>query len=291
MNLTEMRNPRSKDLDIIPTGKAIEIFIGGEICGLKGIFKEKKSIERAIEAAAAVFKKGGRVFYIGAGTSGRIGVIDAAEVHPTFGTPKNKFQAVIAGGRKAVFSSAERAEDDVKSAADAVRTREIGAKDMVIGITASGRTPFVLAALNEAKKQRAETCLITFNKIQKPPFVDGLIKVLTGPEILAGSTRLKAGTATKVILNMISTLTMVRLGKVYQNLMVDVKPTNKKLRERAENIIREITGASEKEAEKFLKASKGNAKLAILMKVKKLSRNEAVKLLKKQEGMLRTALK
>lgn len=291
MYITEMRNPRSKDLDIIPTGRAVEIFISGEIRGLKSILKEKKSIEDAIASAVKALIKGGRVFYIGAGTSGRIGVIDAAEVHPTFGTPKNKFQAVIAGGKKAVFSSVERAEDDIKSAADAVRAGKIGTKDMVIGITASGRTPFVLSALKEAKRQRAETWLVTFNEIQKPPFADGLIKVITGPEILTGSTRLKAGTATKVILNMISTLTMVRLGKVYQNLMVDVKPTNKKLRERAKNIIRETTGVSEREAEKFLKASKGNAKLAILMKLKKLNYNEAMKLLKKHEGMLRTALK
>ncbi|MBI5195944.1 MAG: N-acetylmuramic acid 6-phosphate etherase [Nitrospirae bacterium] len=291
MYITETRNPRSNDLDIIPTDKAIELFIRGEIHGLKSILKEKKSIEDAIASAVKALIKGGRVFYIGAGTSGRIGVIDAAEVRPTFGTPKNKFQAVIAGGKKAVFSSVERAEDNIKSAADAVRTRKIGTKDMVIGITASGRTPFVLSALKEAKRQRAETWLVTFNKIQKPPFVDWLIKVITGPELLTGSTRLKAGTATKVILNMISTFTMVRLGKVYQNLMVDVKPANKKLRERAKNIIKEITGASEREAEKFLKASKGNAKLAILMKVKKLNRNEAMKLLKKHEGMLRTALK
>ena len=291
MYITEMRNPRSKNLDLISTGDAVEIFIGGEIRGLKRILKEKKSIEDAIASAVKALIKGGRVFYIGAGTSGRIGVIDAAEVHPTFGTPKNKFQAVIAGGKKAVFSSVERAEDDIKSAADAVRTGKIGPKDMGIGITASGRTPFVLSALKEAKRQRAETWLVTFNEIQKPPFVDGLIKVITGPEILTGSTRLKAGTATKVILNMISTLTMVRLGKVYQNLMVDVKPTNKKLRERAKNIIKETTGASEREAEKFLKASKGNAKLAILMKLKKLNYNEAMKLLKNHEGMLRTALK
>lgn len=290
-DVTEQRNLRSKDIDRIAIEKAVELFIDEEVRGLKRILKEKKSIKIAIEAVVNTFKKRGRIFYIGAGTSGRLGVLDAAEVPPTFGISAAKIQAVIAGGKKAVFSSVERAEDDVKSAVETIRKRKISLKDMVIGISASGRTPFVISALREAKRCKANVWLIAFNKIQKPAFVDGLINAATGPEILTGSTRLKAGTAAKVILNMISTLSMVRLGKVYQNLMIDVKPMNKKLWKRAKNIIMEATGTKEKEAEKFLQDSKGNAKAAVLMKMKGLSRSEAERLLRGHNGMLREALK
>ena len=290
-DVTEQRNQHSKDIDRIAIEKAVEIFIDEEVRGLKRILKEKKSIKNAIEAVVNTFKKRGRIFYIGAGTSGRLGVLDASEVPPTFGISAAKIQAVMAGGRKAVFSSVERAEDDVKSAVETIRKRKISHKDMVIGISASGRTPFVISALREAKRCKANVWLIAFNKIKKPAFVDGLINAAAGPEILTGSTRLKAGTATKVILNMISTLSMVRLGKVYQNLMIDVKPTSKKLWKRAKNIIMEVTGTKEKEAEKLLQDSKGNAKAAVLMKMKGLSRSEAERLLRRHSGMLREALK
>ncbi|MBI4688504.1 MAG: N-acetylmuramic acid 6-phosphate etherase [Nitrospirae bacterium] len=289
--ITEERNPRSKNLDTIDTGKAIELFIGEEIKGLKSILKEKKSIKKAVIAASETIKSGGRVFYIGAGTSGRLGVLDSAEVPPTFSMPSTKFQAIIAGGKKAVFTSVENAEDNIQSAMKAIRSKKISSKDMVIGITASGKTPFVISALKKAKEQGAKTWLITFNKVQKLPFIDGIINAVTGPEILAGSTRLKAGTATKVILNMISTLSMVRFGKTYQNLMIDVRPSNKKLWTRAKGIIMQVTGIKEDEAEKLLKDARGNAKTAVLMKMKKLNQPQAERLLKKHGGMLRGALK
>ncbi len=290
-SITEKRNPPSKSLDTIATGKAIELFISEEIKGLKSILKEKKAIEKAVASAAKAVKNGGRVFYVGAGTSGRLGVLDSAEVPPTFSMPYDKFQAIIAGGKSAVFTSVENAEDNVQSAIKAIRSKKIGSKDMVIGISASGKTPFVLSALKEAKERNASAWLITFNKIQKPSFVDGIINAITGPEILTGSTRLKAGTATKIILNMISTLSMVRLGKVYQNLMVDVKPSNKKLWKRAKGIIIEVTGIKEDEAERLLKNARGNAKTAILMKIKGLSYSQAERLLKNYGEMLREALK
>ncbi|MBI4654497.1 MAG: N-acetylmuramic acid 6-phosphate etherase [Nitrospirae bacterium] len=291
MDITESINPRSKFLDTISIGKAIELFIDEEVKGLKGILKEKSSIEKIITAVAETIKNGGRIFYVGAGTSGRIGVIDASEIPPTFSISHNKIQAIIAGGKKAVFSSIEKAEDDVKSAIKAIRGKNIGDKDMVIGISASGKTPFVLSALKEAKRKKAETWLITFNKIQMPSFVNGLVNILVGPEIIAGSTRLKSGTATKVILNMISTLSMVKLGKVYQNLMVDVKPVNKKLWKRARNIIIQVTGVKEEEAEGILKRARGNVKMAILMKVKGVGYSEARRLLMRYDGMLREALR
>lgn len=292
MDITEGKNLRSKDLDNITAGDAIELFVNEEIKGLRCILREKKSIEGAIASAINTFKNGGRIFYVGAGTSGRLGVIDAAEIPPTFGVAHNRFQAIMAGGRKAVFSSNEDAEDDARAAVKVIKDRNIRDKDMVIGISASGRTPFVISALKEARRRKADVWLITFNdKIQKPPFVNGLINVFVGPEILTGSTRLKAGTATKVILNMLSTISMIRLGKVYQNLMIDVKPGNKKLWNRAKNIIMEVTGVNEREAERSLKASKGNAKLAILIKMKDLSYGEAKRLLRGHNGILREALK
>jgi len=295
MDITEKRNPCSKNLDTIPIEKAIKLFVNEEIRGLGRILRERKSIEKAITSAVDTIKKGGRIFYVGAGTSGRLGVIDSAEVPPTFGVSRSKIQTIMAGGRKAVFSSVEDAEDDIKSAVQIIKNKRVRVKDMVIGISASGRTPIVISALKEAKRQKAKAWLITFNNPevsgQRPHFVDGLIKVITGPEILTGSTRLKAGTATKVILNIISTLTMVKLGKVYQNLMIDVKPTSKKLWNRAKNIVMEITGVKKREAEKLLKASKGSAKIAVLMKLKGLNLVEAKRLLKRHDGMLREAVK
>ncbi|MBI5027139.1 MAG: N-acetylmuramic acid 6-phosphate etherase [Nitrospirae bacterium] len=298
MKITEGRNPRSRDLDIRPTADIIELMVGEELKGLKGILKEKKSIERAINSAVDTFKAGGRLFYVGAGTSGRLGFLDAVETPPTFGISGEKIQAILAGGQRALVAAVEGAEDDMESAKREIRNRAIGSKDMVFGISASGKTPSVIAALKEAKRRRAKVWLLTFNKVgttrnrvSKPPFVDNIINVIVGPEVLTGSTRLKAGTATKVILNIISTISMIRLGKVYKNLMVNVKPMNKKLFDRAKTIVMQETGVGEKEAEKLLKKAAGRAKVAILMKLKDLKIKDAAMLLLRYSGVLRDALK
>ena len=207
------------------------------------------------------FKTGGRLFYVGAGTSGRLGVLDASECPPTFSTDPDMVQAIIAGGATALHTAVEGAEDDAAAGAEVVHVRGIGKRDIVVGIAASGSTPFVIGALDEAKQQGAKTYLLCFSqprsKAHTPLFFP------TGPEVITGSTRLKAGTATKLVLNMLTTIPMIRLGKVVGNLMVDVKPTNEKLRARACRIVMALQDCSEAEARERLERSHWNVKQAL----------------------------
>ncbi len=255
---TEQRNPRSVKLDSLSPGAAIELMLSEDARISDALRAEKSSIERALRLVIGALRHGGRLFYAGAGTSGRLGILDASECPPTFRTPPELVQGIIAGGEPAIFRSVEGAEDDFDAGARAVDFRGVRRGDVVVGIAASGRTPFMWGALVAARESGAKTVLLCFNphltfpRGRRP---DVVIAPKTGPEILTGSTRLKAGTATKLVLNMLTTLAMARLGKVEQNLMIDVNPANAKLRERAVRIVCELTQAEESVAHAALETS------------------------------------
>lgn len=239
-------------------------------------------ISALAELAASVLRTGGRVFYVGAGTSGRLGVLDAAEIPPTFGTPPEHFQALIAGGSKAIFRAIEGAEDNEHAGGKAVA--KLARKgDLVIGISASATTPFVRGALTRARKNKAHTALVTCNPASADrKLADLFVLPDTGPELIAGSTRLKAGTATKLVLNAVSTAAMVALGKVYRGRMVDLRPTNEKLRTRSQRIVQELTGLSEANAKKLLVKAGGSPKVALAMHFARLSRKDAERRLREK---------
>ena len=254
---TEQRHPASMRLDRLPIESAVELFLKEDARITAGLLAEKRTLSKVVGWVANSFKQGGRLFYVGAGTSGRLGILDASECPPTFRTPPELVQGIIAGGREAVWSAVEGAEDDSAAGAQAIRFRGISDKDVVVGIAASGRTPFVRGALLEAKRRGARTALLCFNPhvhAERPKPADVVIAPDIGPELLTGSTRLKSGTATKLVLNIFTTLAMVRTGKVIGNLMVDVNPSNVKLRGRAIRIVRELTGVDEATAKSALEA-------------------------------------
>jgi N-acetylmuramic acid 6-phosphate etherase len=227
---------------------------------------EAPRIERVIRAAARAFRSGGRLFYVGAGTSGRLGVLDASECPPTFGTPPDMVQGIIAGGQPALWRSVEGAEDEAAAGERAVELRGVGRRDVVIGIAASGTTPFVWGALRKAKARGATTVLVCFNphlSIPRPLRPTVTIAPNLGPELLTGSTRLKAGTATKLLLNLFTTLAMVRIGKVKSNLMIGLHPSNAKLRDRAVRIVQDLTGAPYPAAQQALLHSAWRIKGAV----------------------------
>jgi N-acetylmuramic acid 6-phosphate etherase len=245
---TEQRNPRSSNLDKMPVTKAIDLMATEDARIPAAILEWRREIARAVELVAGAFKRRGRLFYVGAGTSGRLGVLDASECPPTFRTPPEMVQGIIAGGTPALVRSVEGAEDDAGAGAGAIKLHKVNARDVVVGITASGRTPFVWGALDEAERRGAKTVLLCFNPFRKMPGhrrPNLVIAPRVGPEVLTGSTRLKAGTATKLILNMLTTLAMARTGRVAGNLMVDLNPSNAKLRDRAVRIVRELCGVEE----------------------------------------------
>lgn len=244
---TEARNPRSMDLDRRSVASAIELMLTEDARIPGCLLTQRVPIQRAVNLVAAAFQRGGRLLYVGAGTSGRLGVLDASECPPTFRTPPEMVQGIIAGGQSALWRSIEGAEDDLAAGGQSVLFRGVSSKDVVLGIAASGRTPFVWGALQVARQRGAAIVLLCFNPhLRFAPGMkpDIVIAPDLGPEILTGSTRLKAGTATKLVLNILTTLAMVRLGKVASNLMVDLNPSNTKLRARAERIVSELTGAS-----------------------------------------------
>lgn len=263
---TEQRNPRSTRLDRIPLRQAMELMVEEEALIGTSIRAQLGGIEKLIRRVSASLSRGGRLFYAGAGTSGRLGVLDASECPPTFRTPPDLVQGIMAGGFRALHSAVEGAEDDAAAGAAALAGRGVGRADVVVGIAASGRTPFVWGALHAGRRLGAFTALLCFNPHLEcdrkgPP--DLLLALDTGPELLTGSTRLKAGTATKLVLNMVTTLSMVRLGKVVGNLMVDLNPSNVKLRDRAVRIVVELTGSDRDSAEKALVAEGWIVKAAI----------------------------
>ena len=262
---TEQRHPRSMQLDRMPLGQAVDLFLDEDSQLPAAIAREKTKIVRVIGWVRDAFQNGGRLFYCGAGTSGRLGVLDASECPPTFRADPEQVQGIIAGGQPALCRSIEGAEDDPDAGAEAVRFRGVGKKDVFIGIAASGRTPFVWGGIWEANRRGAKTALLCFNPTLKIPRAnrpDVVIKPDLGPELLTGSTRLKSGTATKLILNMITTLAMAKSGKVIGNLMIDLDPSNTKLRDRAVRIVRQLTNASEAEAKRALEQTRWNVKKA-----------------------------
>jgi len=261
---TEQANPKSANLDRLSTREIVELFVAEEKSVEEGLGQCVDQLARAIELAAGAIGNGGRVFYVGAGTSGRLGVLDAAEIPPTFGASPDLFQGIIAGGAPTLQRSIEGAEDDARAGALAMDERGVKREDLVIGISASGRAAFVIAALRCARAIAAQTILLTCNAKREPGGEFDLeINLKTGPEIVTGSTRLKAGTATKVALNIISTGAMVRLGRVRGNLMIDLQPTNKKLRERAVGLVSKLAGCDRERARSRLERADWNLREAL----------------------------
>jgi N-acetylmuramic acid 6-phosphate etherase len=255
---TEQRNPHSLNLDRMSLAKAIELMLSEDARIPMKLLAERARIERVVRLIVRGFRRGGRLFYVGAGTSGRLGVLDASECPPTFRTSPEQVQGIIAGGNSALRRSVEGAEDDAEAGAKAIESRQVTARDVVMGIAASGTTPFVWGALREAKQRKADTILLCFNpflKIARGMRPSVVVAPNLGPEVLTGSTRLKAGTATKLLLNLCSTLAMVRLGKVRSNLMIDLNPSNVKLRKRAVRMVRELAQVDDATAEAALERS------------------------------------
>ncbi|MFQ5521648.1 MAG: N-acetylmuramic acid 6-phosphate etherase [Candidatus Methylomirabilia bacterium] len=287
---TEQHNPRSRNLDRLSPLALVALMNSEDRRVLEAVRRARRQVARAVELIVGALRAGGRLFFVGAGTSGRLGVLEAAECPPTFGTRPSLIQAIVAGGRSAVFRSQEGSEDRESEARQAVR-RKVRSGDVVVGIAASGVTPFVRAALTEARRRRARTILVTVNpRNRRGAGVDRMIHLDVGPEVLAGSTRLKAGSATKMILNMLTTASMAQLGKLYGNRMVDLRPTSRKLRARAVRLVRELGGASEARAHRLLTAAQGQVKLAILMAREKLDARQASRRLSAADGSLRCAL-
>lgn len=262
---TEQRNPTSANIDCLSPLEIVRVMNDEDAVVAKAVEAELPQIAAAVEQIAVRLRGGGRLIYLGAGTSGRLGVLDASECPPTFGTPPGLVVGRIAGGPRALTDAVEELEDDARAGRADVQRLEVVEKDAVVGITASGRTPFVLGAITEANDRGALTIGLACNPDSAlKRLVEIMIAPVVGPEVIAGSTRLKAGTAQKMVLNMLSTGTMVLLGKTFGNLMVDLRATNAKLRQRATGIVREATGLTETEAAALLQAADGEAKTAIV---------------------------
>jgi N-acetylmuramic acid 6-phosphate etherase len=289
--LTEQVNLNSRNLDQLSSLELVKLFNREDQHAIAAVEKAKHDIAAAIDRTAKALRHGGHLFYVGAGTSGRLGVLDAAECPPTFCTSPDLVQGIIAGGAGALFRSSEDLEDKAEDGYDAIAQRHITQLDVVVGITAGGTTPYVHGALQAARERGATTIFIAcVPKEQVSAEVDVDIRLLVGPEILAGSTRLKAGTATKLVLNILSTGVMVQLGKVYGNRMVDVAVTNSKLRDRAIRILHDLTGLDRTAAATLLTQSGNWVKLALLMHWTDVTKEEGDKLLAQHNGNLRAAV-
>ncbi len=289
--LTELRLPESMNLDAMSVEDAVALMNAQDAKAVAAVAAEQQSIAAAIELVVAAFEAGGRLMYVGAGTSGRLAVLDAAECPPTFRTEPNMVQGLIAGGESAMFKAKEGAEDSAEEGSALIDAKGAGPNDVVMGIAAGGTTPFVHGALRKAAERGAKTIFLScVQPVPNEPKVDVVVRPLTGPEVVTGSTRLKAGTATKLVLNTISTLAMVRLNKVYENLMVDLRATNVKLWDRGARIISTITGVQKETALDLLKKSGGHVKVAIVMQKRAVGLDEAQALLERAHGKLRDAL-
>ncbi|HVO13347.1 MAG TPA: N-acetylmuramic acid 6-phosphate etherase [Vicinamibacteria bacterium] len=285
---TEGRNRRSRGLDALPTERAVALLLDEDRRALVAAGRARAKVARAARLAAGVLANGGDVVFLGAGTSGRLGVLEAAECPPTFGVPPRRIRAVMAGGRDAVFLGREGAEDD--EAAGRAQGESLRAQDLLVGISASGVTPFVRGALAGARARGARTVLVTCAAGAQPRTADVVVAVPTGPEVLAGSTRLKAGSATKAVLNAITTAAMVRLGKVYEDLMVDVQPTSAKLADRSRRIVAAAAGVGPGQAARLLVAAGGEVKTAVVMARLGFPAEAARERLRRCGGLLRQAL-
>jgi N-acetylmuramic acid 6-phosphate etherase len=288
---TEAINPVSLAVDKTPVSEIVEIIVGEDRKVIAAVLKEKERIAHGVEIISSALRKGGRIIFIGAGTSGRLGVVEASEMPPTFGTSAVTVQAIMAGGQEAVFRAKEGVEDNYEEGARSISRLRLSQRDVVIGVSASGMTPFVRGGLTRARKAGAKIIFITCwpgSELQN--FVDLQIAPAVGPEIIAGSTRLKAGTATKMVLNMLTTISMIKVGKTYGNLMVDVQTGSEKLKDRARRIITTVTGLSYDDAGELLKRAKWNVKAAIVMEKAKLTLPQAIRRLKKADDSVREAI-
>ena len=290
--ITEQRNPNSLDIDLKSTEEIATIFHEENQKVLAAVEAVSGSITEGVQLITAAFQKGGRLFYIGAGTSGRLGVLDASECPPTFSTHPDMVQGIIAGGDRALRRSVEAAEDKPDAGAEAIRERGVAEQDILVGIASSGYTPYVIGALKEAHKLGAKTIFLCCSPAADylSEFVDVCIAPIVGPEIITGSTRLKAGTATKLVLNMLSTISMIKIGKVYNNLMIDLQSSNAKLTDRGIRIIMEVTGTDFDTAQETLERAGGSVKTAIVMLAAGVEYDEAVSRLEAQAGVLRRIL-
>ena len=290
--LTEQPNPASASIDALPTEEILRVINAEDQRVAEAVGKVIPAIARAVDTIVSAFGRGGRLFYIGAGTSGRLGVLDASECSPTFGVPPDLVQGIIAGGEAALSHAAEATEDDPAAGPRDLGARGFSSRDVLVGIAASGRTPYVLGAVAEARHIGAVTVGITANpESELARTVDISIIPLTGAEVVAGSTRLKAGTAQKLVLNMLTTAAFIRMGYVFGNLMVNVEPRNAKLRARARRIVAQAAGVSGEAAAKLLTAARNRVPVAILMGKTGLARQEAERLLADAGGLISQALK
>jgi len=290
--LTEQANPRSSELDTLSCSDLVNLFISEDLKPQQAVAAASAAITDAVEQISQRLARGGRLFYVGAGTSGRLGVLDAAECPPTFCSPPELVQGVLAGGAAALLKSSEGLEDLRAGGVEDLNARHFGPGDCLIGIAAGGTTPYVHGALDHAMNVGAlaiAMACVPADQAPMPCTID--IRLLTGPELLTGSTRLKAGTATKMALNVISTAVMVRLGKVYGNRMVDVAATNSKLVDRSLRILRDLAGVPRDEAMVLLKEADGSVKVALLMAASGLSASDSIKVLQDRHNQLRDALK
>ncbi len=288
---TEKRNVRSTDIDRRSTLEIVDLINAEDALVAPAVAGQRRQIAAAVDIIVEAFRHGGRLIYVGAGTSGRLGVLDASECPPTFGTKPSEVQGIIAGGRRALVRAVEGAEDHTDDGAEAVDKKRLKPKDVVVGIAACGLTAFVRGALKRARHIGAPTIFITCApEAKKEIRADVIINPVVGPEVVTGSTRMKAGTATKLVLNTLTTTAMIRAGKVYGNLMVDLKATNEKLRERSERIVMEVTGLNRPQAGRLLGQAKGTVKVAILMHRRNLTFQQAQKWLKRRDGSLRAAI-
>lgn len=288
---TEKRNPRSANIDTLPTLEIVDLINSEDRTVPEAVGSQRESIATAIDAIVDRFRKGGRLFYVGAGTSGRLGVLDASECPPTFGVKRSMVQGIIAGGRKALVRSIEGAEDDVEGGAAQIDQKKVTSRDVVVGLAACGVTPFVHGALRQARKLGAQTVCVTCapEVVQSIP-ADIIINPVVGPEIVTGSTRMKAGTATKLVLNMLTTTAMVKLGKVHGNLMVDLQAVNRKLRDRSLRIVMELTGLSRPKAKTLLDRAEGKVKPAVVMHFRRVGLDQAMTILDRNDQILRRAI-
>jgi N-acetylmuramic acid 6-phosphate etherase len=289
--ITEQANPESHHLDEFPMVHLLEIMNAADTQVATSVAQEIPRIAAAAEAITAALESGGSLIYIGAGTSGRLGVLDAAECPPTFGVPPDLVRGIMAGGQRALAHAVEGVEDDPLAGVRDLEASGFGAGDVLVGISASGRTPYVLGAVGKAREIQAVTCGIScVRDSELSRLVQYPMEPVPGPEILTGSTRLRAGTATKLVLNMISTAVMTKLGHVYGNLMVNVQPTNQKLEDRARRIIQAATGVASDQAAQLLDRAGRSVRVAIVMQKKALSREQAETLLAQARGRIREAL-
>ncbi len=289
---SEKRNPKSMNIDTASTSEILRIINEEDKIVPLAVEKEIPYITQAVEIIVDALQKGGRLLYFGAGTSGRIGVIDAAECPPTFGTSPEMIEGFIAGGKDAMFVAQEGVEDHESNGVEDVIKAKVSPKDVVCGIAASRRTPYVIGAVKKAKELGAKTLFVTSNPRENFNIkeVDVAICPYVGPEVIMGSTRMKSGTAQKLVLNMLTTASMIRLGKVYENMMIDLQMTNKKLVERSKKIVMIITGVSYEDASKFLTLAGGHVKTALVMIKANVTADEAKRMLKDSGGFVRKAI-